>query len=60
METGLDPCLPGGADIVRIMERGGGGVRVEAESLVQVRENSSLTSGIALEGERNGQIWSIS
>lgn len=29
METGLDPCLPGGADTVRIGERGGGGVRVE-------------------------------
>lgn len=26
----------------------------------QVRENSRLNSGIALEGERSGQIWSIS
>ena len=29
METGLDPRLPGGADIVRVRKRGGGGVRVE-------------------------------
>ena len=36
-----------------------GGVESGGGDLVRVRENSSLNSGIALEGERNGQMWSV-